>query len=889
MRIRTLLITLVGLFLVIAIAVAAMFGKVDSFRPKIQAELQQKLNRPVTIGHLGLRLLPLEIRVEGFKIGEAANFPQDRPFATADTVFVSAGLFSLLRGNPEVKSVELDKPQIELIRNAGGVWNYSSLTKGGSSSNGESQFSLDSLAINDGQVGYTDQMTHQARSVYDHIDLSVSDFAPNKKFGMNLGIHFPGQGKQTLEFKGKVGPLNTPTENSLPPIEGRLTVNEVSLDGINKFASGALPAGTDATATGEADINTLADVVSCKGNMKLENTTLNGSKMDYPITANYNLENDTKQKKLLIKSGDVELGATKFLASGTIDTAATPAILNVQLKTDNSSITELAKLAGGFGVGFNPAYKVVGNISADVAAKGAASSPQLSGKIIAKGLEASGGEIKQPVSVPEIDLSLSPDSIASNTFTARSGSTALAVAFTLLQYTTKNMGVDATVKTDGANVSELLNIAKTYGLEAASGVTGTGTLSLNVHVKGSVENASAMSYTGTANLANANISAPSLKKPLNVASVNAAFSQNSVDLTNLTATLGGTTVKGSLAAKNFAAPQLSFNLSADKIDTEELQNVTVPSSPSPAAKSKGAPKPSLLTLTTGTGTIAAGVIKADDIVLKDVSAKVQLNLGVITLSPLSAGVFGGKANGSLSADMRPAAALCAVKVNFAGVDANSLLSAVSSMKNTIEGSLAAETNVRFSLAQSNELARTLNGTIGFNLTNGVIKNVNLISEIEKAGKLLKGEGSEPTSAGTALKKFSGTLNIVNGVATTNNLTGALNAGTLTSSGTLNLVNQDVNMHMTANLGAKSGGGLGGLVGAVPVLVTGNMAHPTVTPDIAAMAKLKLGNLAGQSGVGGILGGILGGQQQQQNPGDAKTKQKPANPFGSLLDSLKKNQ
>ena len=73
-------------------------AKVDSHRPKIQAELQEKLNRPVSLGHLSLKLFPLEIKVEGFSIGEAPTFPQGRPFATADAVFVSAYYVGRLYG-----------------------------------------------------------------------------------------------------------------------------------------------------------------------------------------------------------------------------------------------------------------------------------------------------------------------------------------------------------------------------------------------------------------------------------------------------------------------------------------------------------------------------------------------------------------------------------------------------------------------------------------------------------------------------------------------------------------------------------------------------------------------------------------------------------------------
>jgi hypothetical protein len=162
-----------------------------------------------------------------------------------------------------------------------------------------------------------------------------------------------------------------------------------------------------------------------------------------------------------------------------------------------------------------------------------------------------------------------------------------------------------------------------------------------------------------------------------------------------------------------------------------------------------------------------------------------------------------------------------------------------------------------------------------------------------------------------LKKFSGTLNLVNGVASTDNLTGVLNAGTISANGTVSLVSQEINMHMSAVLGSATsqsvgGSGIGGFMSTalanskgelvVPVMVTGNMAHPIVTPDTAAIAKMKLGNLLpstagilgrGSKGLGGALNGILGGQQ---NSGDAKAKQQQqANPLGSILDQFKKKK
>src|SRR5207248_7678737 len=176
-------------------------------------------------------------------------------------VFVSAGLMSLIRGNPEVKDLRLDQPQIELIRNAAGAWNFSTIggasktsgSSSGSSTGSSGEFTLDQLKITDGQVAITDQATKAPRSVYDHIDLALSDFGPKKQFGIDLDVHFPGGGKGLLAFNGKARPLQGGNRSALP-IEGHFSLQEVRLSGVNGVSRGSIPANTDGVASGDGTI-----------------------------------------------------------------------------------------------------------------------------------------------------------------------------------------------------------------------------------------------------------------------------------------------------------------------------------------------------------------------------------------------------------------------------------------------------------------------------------------------------------------------------------------------------------------------------------------------------------------------------------------------------------
>src|SRR5206468_10752741 len=120
----------------------------------------------------------------------------------------------------EINSVLLARPNVELIKNAQGVWNFASLGQEPQGAQGqaapqqpanqpagnqpaepskpssEQQFSLSQFTLQDGQVALTDLQKHTPRSVYDHIDATLKDFAPNKPFSVDVAAHLPGAGTQ---------------------------------------------------------------------------------------------------------------------------------------------------------------------------------------------------------------------------------------------------------------------------------------------------------------------------------------------------------------------------------------------------------------------------------------------------------------------------------------------------------------------------------------------------------------------------------------------------------------------------------------------------------------------------------------------------------------------
>jgi AsmA protein len=946
MRKLGIAIAVIVVLLVAAALIVPHLIDVNQYHGQIQSQLEKRLGRQVTLGKMGLRLFPPAFDVENTTIAEDPRFASGRPFATADKLAVSVKFWPLLRKQLEVNSLELVHPHIELVRNAQGIWNFATLGQEGKPTAAQKvptqpaqsptattttgppgaqppsaqpgakqpagQLTLANLFINDGQVAITDLQKHQSRAVYDHIDLNVNDFAPDQQFSMKLTAHLPGEGKQAIWLEGKGGPIKE-ADMLNTPFDGTLRLDQVSTGAAQKFLNSQSLNGIDAVITGDAKVKNAGGKLASNGAIRMENAHIHNVNVGYPIALEYDIADDLTNDVIQIHKANLKLGATPISLAGTVNTRPTPSQIDLKLTASNASIAEMARLASAFGVAFGKDVDVKGQINADIQARGAMDKPALNGQLSARSLDISGKEIPQPVKVNEITLALTPETVRSNEFAATTGSTTVNVSFALSQYSAPNSSISATLRAPNARIGEIINIAKAAGVSAVDGMSGDGTLTLDVRAQGPTKNMSALNFDGTGKISNATLKMPSLTKPLQIRNSDIRFSQNSASLQNISMTLGQTNAGGTLTLKNFEAPQVQFALNADKVNVAELQQTfaATPAQPAkraenfwrlvPQANAQTKAEPSMLTKMTGGGTVAIGVIQYDDLLLNNAHANVILDRGVIRMNPVTADVYGGKENGTVTIDMRPAQPVYAINLKTEKVDANKLISSVSDVKQTLYGMLASNVNASFSSSSAQNIARSLNGSMAINLTNGKLMNLDLLHELASVGKFV-GNGFGPPKNFTDLVQLTGNFDVKNGLAQTNNLKAVIDGGTLAAAGLINLADQSLNLHVTAVLnkaisqqvgGTQVGGFMntalsnnqGELV--LPVIVTGSFQHPQVAPDVQQIAKMKLDNLLPTSKnpgqlTTGILGAVLGNKNQNGAAG-GNTQQKGG--IGGILDAI----
>jgi uncharacterized protein involved in outer membrane biogenesis len=600
--------------------------------------------------------------------------------------------------------------------------------------------------------------------------------------------------------------------------------------------------------------------------------------------------------------------------TGNVDMRPDEPAIDLKVQALNASIQELARLAAAFGVAFNAKTDVNGTLDLNVNANGPASRPALNGRIQAKDISVSGGELQEPVHADSVELTFTPDRVQSNSFTATTGKTRVTSQFALSEYSSPEAQLQLRLNTADSDVGELLRVAQAYGLEAARGMNGSGMVSLNLEAAGPLKQTDKLRLTGGGALRNASFNMPSITKTLQVKNADLRFTANSAVLENVELALGQTVARGHLTAQNFAEPHVEFSLNANQANVQELETIfNVQSAPTPANA-----EPSFLTRVSGSGQLSVDTVIYDQVTLKNLKSTLALDHGMITMKPITASVFNGQQTGAVVVNMRARPATYTVDSKLENVDANQLLSSISSIKETLYGLLSANADIGFTTtAGSTNIARSLNGQASVNLKDGKIAHMDLLHSLATIGKFQR--TAEAIKPFTDLVQLTGDFDIKNGVARTQNLKAVIPGGSLAADGSVDLAQQALNLRLTAVLSKDYSQSVGGTNVAgwlntvlansngelvIPVLVSGNFNAPQFAPDVQKVAQMKLENLVPSLQnpadlKSRILGDILGQnpeapppqaqgtqepQKQEQQQQQPPQQQKPSNP---LLDALEK--
>lgn len=323
---------------------------------------------------------------------------------------------------------------------------------------------------------------------------------------------------------------------------------------------------------------------------------------------------------------------------------------------------------------------------------------------------------------------------------------------------------------------------------------------------------------------------------------------DSANLSDLRLRLDDSSVTGSLGISNFAKPATTFNLALDAIDLDRYLPPQKPgevkAAPTPAEAAAGAagmlPVDTLRGLNLK-GTLKIGKLKAYQMRSTDITVTVAAKDGLVRVHPAGAKMYEGSYSGNVTLDVRGKEPRIAMDEKLAGVQIGPMLTDMTGdARITGKADIAVKLNAAGNDPEA--MRRTMNGNASFSFLDGTVKGMNVLGEIRRAYALVRGKPA-PAATGTPdqtdFSALTGTAVITNGLVRNDDLLLKSPVMQLAGKGTANLVNEQLDYGVTANL-VDVLEGEGELTGrAIPVRITGTFSAPKVGVDMEQVLKQEV--------------------------------------------------
>jgi AsmA protein len=346
--------------LIVLLIVVPFFIPVNQFKPTIEEKASGALGRKVQLGNLSLSLLHGALTAQDLSVGDDPKFSRS-PFLTAKSVSVGVEIMPLIFSKQlNVTDIIIDEPQVTLLKNANGVWNYSTIGASASGSTPEAKpaatatpasssstpdISVKELELKDGKivVGTT---ASQQRTTYGHLNVKASDFSMNSKFPISVSADLPGGG--SLKLDGNVGPMDK-TDSTLTPVDAKLHVASLNL-----ATTGILDPSLGLGGIADVD-TTLANeggFAQTNGTVKLSKALFvqGGSPAGVPLDVAYSTKYDLRKNSGVVNPSTIKIGSATAHLSGTYASRGEASDVDFKVNGENMPAKDLEAFLPAIGV-----------------------------------------------------------------------------------------------------------------------------------------------------------------------------------------------------------------------------------------------------------------------------------------------------------------------------------------------------------------------------------------------------------------------------------------------------------------------------------------------------------------------------------------------------------
>jgi AsmA protein len=346
---------IVALVLIVILILPSLIDA-NRYKPEIQTQLGSALGRNVQIGNISLSIFSGGVVVDDVSISDDPKFSSS-PFLTAKELKVGVQLMPLIFSKElKVDSITVTSPQVSLVRNNAGVWNYSSMggtskaaakPAGDTSKSSASGLSVQKIEITNGKITVSTVGSKAKPLVYQEVNLSASDLSYTTQFPFKLSAKDPGNG--ALKIEGKAGPIDQ-NDASLTPMDATIDVQHLDLGAAEGFLSPS--SGIAGVVDFKGTLTSDGKQMSSKGTVKTTKLklTASGSPSTVPVNVDYDADYQLKPETGVLKQGDIHVGKALARLSGSFNVSGETASIAMKMNGQAMPVPDLEGVLPAVGV-----------------------------------------------------------------------------------------------------------------------------------------------------------------------------------------------------------------------------------------------------------------------------------------------------------------------------------------------------------------------------------------------------------------------------------------------------------------------------------------------------------------------------------------------------------
>ena len=379
-----LVVAAVVFLLLFVLSLVPFFVNAESFRPTIESQLSSALGRQVTVGSLTFSIMAGSLDAEDISIADDPKYSAV-PFIQAKKLNVGVEIFPIVFSHSmHITKLNIDTPSIQLIQNATGKWNFSSLggasTQPGATPQPGSMTDLvvEELKITNGSAMVSSIPLTNRPFEYTEVNVTVKDFSFQKSFPFEMSAKLPGDG--TLKLNGDAGPISQ-TDASKSPFQATLQLRD-----FDPVASGVIDKSKGITMQNDVEAQLKSDgtTVSSTGKIKASGLQLvpRGSPSQDPVDIDYTISDDLETRKGTVFDVAVHSGSAAVHVTGSFQFTSQAVMLDLHLAAPNLPIDQLERLLPVVGVHLPAGSSLQGGtLTANINVTGPATTATLAGPV----------------------------------------------------------------------------------------------------------------------------------------------------------------------------------------------------------------------------------------------------------------------------------------------------------------------------------------------------------------------------------------------------------------------------------------------------------------------------------------------------------------------------